>query len=236
LEGALRAEFDERYVAEPFDRAAQTYDRGRLGWYRGVLGLLSGRAREPLLDVGCGTGYVACRLAQQGVGAVVCLDLSEGMLRVAWRRARRWRVDAAVSFVRGSAVALPFRSRSFETVLAAAVVHHVHGRERRVVALSEIRRVCRGFALITVWSALHPSNLLRVLSSRSRDVLVRWGGRGERYYHLYTLRELKEDLRAAGYEGFKAYLWDYKPSLLKRNIVVEYRAGEAQGAEALPGG
>uniref|UniRef100_A0A7C3SKM5 Class I SAM-dependent methyltransferase n=1 Tax=Thermofilum pendens TaxID=2269 RepID=A0A7C3SKM5_THEPE len=232
----MQAEFETRYVAEPFDRAAQTYDRGRLGWYKGVLSLLGGRVQEPLLDVGCGTGYIACRLAQQGLGSVVCLDLSEGMLRVAWRRARRWRVDAAVSFVQGSAAALPFRSHAFETVLAAAVVHHVYGRERRVAALSEIRRVCRGFALITVWSALHPSNLLRVLASRSRDVLVQWGGKGKRYYHLYTPGELAADLRAAGYEGFKAYLWDYKPSLLKRNIVVEYSACEAQGAEALPGG
>lgn len=222
---ASSAQLERAYVIELFDRVAEAYDRGRLGWYRGLLALLSGRASEPLLDVGCGTGYVACRLAQLGLGSVVCLDVSRGMLRVAGRRARRWRVGGAIHCVRGSAVMLPFRDRAFATVLAAAVVHHVYGRERRVAALREIKRVCGSFALIAVWSALHPSNLLKVVATGSRDVFVGWGSKGERYYHLYTLRELREDLRAAGYENFKLYLWDWRATLLKRNIVVEHHAG-----------
>lgn len=205
------------------------YDRGRLGWYRGLLRLLGGRVSEPFLDAGCGTGYVACSLARGGASVVVCLDLSLGMLRLAWRRARRWRVDAAVHPVAGSLVALPFRGGVFGSALAAAALHHVYGRGRRVEALRELRRVCAGLILVTLWSALTPLNLLRVLAARSRDVFVGWGSRGARYYHLYTPRELEADVRAAGCERFKMYLWDHRRRVLKRNIVVEIDARQAQG-------
>lgn len=212
------------YVIEPFDRVAHAYDRGRLGWYRGVLALLNGRVSAPLLDAGCGTGYVAGRLAGLGIDTVVCFDASEGMLKLVKRRARRWRVDAKVHPVRGSVTALPFRSGAFPTVLAAAVVHHVYGRERRVAAIRELKRVCGGLLLFTVWNAVSFGNLLRVVAYRSRDVLVGWGG-APRYYHLYTRWELARDVRAAGLAGYRLYAWDYKPVLMKRNLVVELECG-----------
>ena len=216
-------DIERRHVVEPFDKVAGVYDRGRLAWYRGLLELLPGKG-EPLLDAGCGTGYVACSLARAGIGAVVCLDVSGRMLEQSRRRARRWRVDAYVHPVRGSVVALPFRSRAFSTVLAAAVIHHVYGRERRVAALAELKRVCRGKLIITVWNALSFGNLLRVIATGSRDVLVRWRGE-RRYYHLYTPWELERDLRAAGYGSFALYSWDYKPKIVRRNLVVEHECG-----------
>ncbi|MEM2298530.1 MAG: methyltransferase domain-containing protein [Thermofilaceae archaeon] len=218
-------EFTKVHVVEPFDRASETYDRGRMGWYRGILSLLGGRASPPLLDAGCGTGYVACRLAERGLDTLVCLDVSRGMLKVVQRRARKWRVDASIHPVRGTVTMLPFRSNAFSTVLAAAVVHHVYGRERRVEAIRELERVCRGFLLLTVWSALSPGNLLTVIAAGSRDVLLKRGGTA-RYYHLYTRWELARDLRAAGCEGFRLYAWDYKPVLLKRNLVVELECSD----------
>ncbi|MEM1509305.1 MAG: class I SAM-dependent methyltransferase [Thermofilaceae archaeon] len=211
----------------PFDLAAPVYDKGRIGWYRGLLDLLGDRVSEPFLDAGCGTGYIACSLGRRGVSTIVCLDLSLSMLKLAWRRARKWRVDVALHLVAGSLAALPFRGGVFKSALAAAVIHHVYKRERRVEALRELRRVCTGFILITLWSALTPLNVLRVLAARSRDIFVKWGGEGVRYYHLYTPYELEEDMRAAGYERFKMYPWDYKRRVLKRNIVVEINAQQA---------
>lgn len=192
-----------------------------------MLGLLGDRVSEPFLDAGCGTGYMACSLGRRKVGTIVCLDLSLGMLKLAWRRARRWHVDAALHPVAGSLVSLPFRSGVFKSALAAAAVHHVYKRERRVEALRELRRVCTGFILVTLWNALTPLNVLRILAARSKDIFVKWGGESIRYYHLYTPHELERDLRAAGYERFKMYHWDHRHRVLKRNIVVEIDAQQA---------
>ncbi|MEZ0346345.1 MAG: class I SAM-dependent methyltransferase [Infirmifilum sp.] len=220
-------DFEVEHVIKPFDRLSKSYDKGRLGWYNGMLRLLGDRAQEPLLDAGCGTGYIACLLARKGLQRIVCLDVSWNMLVSARNRARKWELEGALDFIQGSIVFLPFRQKAFETVLAAAVVHHVHGRRWRIKALRELKEVCRGFALITVWCLFDPNNLLRAVSMLSRDVLVGKNGKNKRYYHLYTPLELRRDLRSSGYESFKLYLWDYKRVLLKRNIVVEYYAREA---------
>ncbi|RLE97728.1 MAG: hypothetical protein DRJ96_03095 [Thermoprotei archaeon] len=217
-------ELERKYVVEPFEEVANAYDRGRRGWYRGVLKLLRERVSAPLLDAGCGTGFIACKLALEGLDPVICLEISASMLKIAWRRALRWGVRTSIHPVRASILQLPFRQSSFKSVVAAAVLHHVYGRERRVRALRELLRVSKGHILLTVWSALTPLNIFRVLAARSRDLLVEWRREGRvlhRYYHLYTPCELKRDLREAGYENFKVFAWDYKRRLVKRNIVVE---------------
>jgi len=208
-------------TAETYSGAAATYDRGRLGWYRGVLSLVKGKVGEPMLDAGCGTGYVACCLARAGLTDIACLDLSPGMVRATWRRARRWGVDAQLHPIRAALPLLPFRPSAFRTAIALAVVHHLLERELRVAALRELRTVAEA-VIVTVWRLSTPGNLLRGLLRLSSDVNMRWGGRRPRYYHLYTSRELRGELGEAGYTRYTIYTWDYARRLFKRNIVVEY--------------
>ncbi|UCF09853.1 MAG: methyltransferase domain-containing protein, partial [Candidatus Bipolaricaulota bacterium] len=71
---------------------AETYDAS-VGDWQGEIDFYSQLAREasgnghPVLELACGTGRVAIRLAQQGVH-VVGLDVCPEMLRVAKRKAR----------------------------------------------------------------------------------------------------------------------------------------------------
>lgn len=191
-----------------------------------MLTLVDSRVEDPFLDAGCGTGFVACSLAREKLDTVVCLDISVGMIERAWIRSYKWRVDSKVHHVLGSVTALPFRDKCFSSTLSAAVIHHVHPRERRIEAFKELKRVCKGFILITLWSCSTPSNLAKVILARSRDVFVKWAGKGLRYYHLYSIGELREDLNAAGYRGFRITRWDYSKRLIKRNILVEVDAGK----------
>ncbi|MFG0285947.1 MAG: class I SAM-dependent DNA methyltransferase [Phycisphaerales bacterium JB039] len=74
-------------------------------------------ARPPaggaILDLGCGTGRHAVPLAARGF-RVTAVDLSEGMLELARRRARAAGVD--IEFVRADAAAF-LRPEAFDTVL-----------------------------------------------------------------------------------------------------------------------
>jgi ubiquinone/menaquinone biosynthesis C-methylase UbiE len=80
-----------------------------------VLGRISPRS---VLDVGCGTGLLAARMRRQlGAVRVVGCDFSRGMLRRA--RAR----DGACGWVRGNALALPFRDGSFQTLVSTEAFH-----------------------------------------------------------------------------------------------------------------
>jgi SAM-dependent methyltransferase len=90
------------------------------------------------LDVACGTGHVARRLAG-AVRAVVAIDATPAMLAVGKAAADEARVRNVV-FLRGAAAALPFLDRSFDRVVTRFAVHHFEAPEAPV---REMRRCLR---------------------------------------------------------------------------------------------
>jgi malonyl-CoA O-methyltransferase len=126
--------------------------------FDGVLGAVAGL---DVLDLGCGTGRHALRLASRGA-CVTALDLSEGMLA----KARAKLGAEQVRFVLHDAQrALPFESASFDRVVSGLVLEHVRDLE---AFFREVRRVLRprGVAVI---STLHPALALKGVSARFED-------------------------------------------------------------------
>jgi ubiquinone/menaquinone biosynthesis C-methylase UbiE len=105
------------------------------------------RASPPpgrILDVGCGTGALAARLAGLGY-AVVGLDPSQGMLDVMRERAPE------VEAVRGSGTELPFADGEFDLSLSVATMHHIAEPAAVRAALVEMVRVAKVGGRILVW-------------------------------------------------------------------------------------
>ncbi|GAC1488858.1 MAG: hypothetical protein NVS1B9_09450 [Solirubrobacteraceae bacterium] len=100
--------------------------------------------RGRALDVGCGTGVLARRLAAAGY-RVSGVDPSAGMLDVL--RANAPEIEAVV----GSGTALPFADDSFDLVLCVAVMHHVAEPAAVRQTLAEMVRVARPNGQILVW-------------------------------------------------------------------------------------
>jgi len=96
------------------------------------------------LDVGCGTGLLASRLAEAGY-EMAGIDPSEGMLEILRRRA------PAIHAVEGSGTSLPFSDGSFDLVLSVAVMHHIADPEDVRLTLAEMVRVARPSGRILVW-------------------------------------------------------------------------------------
>lgn len=224
-------EVERRHVKEVFEKIAVSYDRGRRPWTELVDAELAGGGdTAPLLDAGCGTGRISAHLAARC--EVVCLDIARSMVRIALRRALRRGVYANLHPVQSSMVSLPFRDSSFSAVVSLAAIHHLPLRGRRVKALREFSRSLKdgGSLLVTAWSLLLPRNILASLLCRLRgeafefgDAYVPWraGGRVlRRFYHLYTLRELRRDVEEAGFRVEKAYWWSPGSRFVKRNAVV----------------
>lgn len=97
--------------------------------------MLEPRPGERLLDVGCGTGYFTRQFARADKLAVTGLDPNRDWLAFAERHA-----IGTESYVRGSALALPFADNSFDLVVSVTALWFVADQRR---ALAEMLRVAR---------------------------------------------------------------------------------------------
>ena len=100
------------------------------------------RARR-VLEVGCGPGELAARIARELSAEVTAVDISERMVELARGRG----VDARV----GDVQELPFADGQFDCAVAAWMLYHVPDVDR---ALAELARVLKpGGRLVAVTNA-----------------------------------------------------------------------------------
>lgn len=100
-----------------------------------------------LLDCGCGPGSITIGLARiVHPGTVIGMDINDGYLSQARALAAQEQV-ANVEFETGSVYALDYPDRSFDAVLAHALLEHL---VEPVRALREIRRVLKPGGLVGV--------------------------------------------------------------------------------------
>lgn len=103
-----------------------------------------------VVDVGCGTGRHARRLAARGAH-VIAVDVSAGLLRAGRRRAG---AEAGVSWLQGDARALPVRASCADVVLSLCQGGFGISPDGDALALDEMARVLRpgGRALVSAYS------------------------------------------------------------------------------------
>ncbi len=176
-------EYDDWYLGQ-----GQFENRVRPGWseelatLRATLAALRfGDALRfgSLLDVACGTGFLTECLH----GSVTGLDQSASMLALA-----RSRVPGA-SFVRGDALAMPFRSAHFDCLVTAHFYGHLDAAAR-LLFLAEARRVSKSILMIDAARRedVPPEEYQeRVLNDGSRHVV---------YKRYFTPRQMIAELGA----------------------------------------
>jgi tRNA (uracil-5-)-methyltransferase TRM9 len=187
--------------------------RGRL--QPGVMQvLLETPQRVTVLDVGCGNGGVARRLAELGHrGLYLGIDSSAVLLSHAQASC-----DHAHARFRLADLADPTWAEdlpaSFERIFAFAVFHHLPGRQLRLDVARRIRRLlhAQGCFVLSVWNfTASPRLTARILpwetislepaSVDPGDYLLDWrrDGHGFRYVHLFDEQQLAELAAASGF-------------------------------------
>jgi SAM-dependent methyltransferase len=129
-------------IADAYENGAEAWSRGPARIYGPLADLLVAFSPEPIraarvLDLGSGTG-VGSHAAVAGGARVIATDLSAAMLRV--DRARR------PPSVAGDALALPFRARAFDVVLAP--YHDVGMTAIKVASFGEAVNVTLGLPFV----------------------------------------------------------------------------------------
>lgn len=207
--GSAHAPGAEPGTPEFFRTALERRSSYEMPWLPGLVPLDELRGRD-VLEVGCGAGfdaYMFCRNGSRYVG----LDLAPQNALRTRRHLNPYGLRPVT--LAGDAERLPFRDGSFDFVYSNGVLHHV---PHLPAALGEIRRVLRpgGAFWIGVyykhsifhWLSLYGYQYLmrgawRTMTFEERLGMIEQGaGAAIPLVRVYTRRELRTMLRAAGFE------------------------------------
>lgn len=118
-----------------------------------------------VLEVGCGVGITTSYIAQKIGSRVVGVDVSEGMIKRAKERARRFGVEDRVEFRVADAQSLPFEDNLFEAVVSESVLAFVGDKKK---AISEYKRVTKPGGYVglneAIWLKTPPKELVEYIS------------------------------------------------------------------------
>lgn len=98
-----------------------------------------------VLDVGCGIGKTACRLAADYGCNVQGIDIMPAMIEKSQALAKKLRLDGKATFCQGDARKLPFEDNTFDAIFVESVTIFVEDVEQ---AMAEYRRVIKPGGLV----------------------------------------------------------------------------------------
>ena len=209
------------------------FDQIAPGWYsfrhwsifRSELEALAQRWQKGrLLNLGCAHGpdFLPFTSGFELYGA----DFSAEMLKLAQKYSQKFNFDVNLSLA--DVGYLPYGSQTFDWVISVATYHHIESREKKQMALSELKRVLKpgGEAFITVWNHWQPRFWFK-----GKEVAVPWRKKGKtlyRYYYLFSYGELEKLVKQAGFEVLKSFpevSYRFPLKFFSRNICLLVRKG-----------
>lgn len=136
-------------VERMFDHIAHSYDPLNhllsfgfdKGWRRKAVNVLKGYNPKTMIDIATGTGdFALLNYLELQPKRLVGVDISEGMMEIARKKAEKLGTGGVVSFQKADCAHLPFADESFE---AATVAFGVRNFELLDKSLEEIRRILK---------------------------------------------------------------------------------------------
>ena len=163
-------------------------------WKSALIDWLAPRPGMHLLDVAGGTGDIAFRFLDRldGRGHVTVLDMTADMLAEGRRRAEAADRAAALDWVVGDAMALPFPDSHFDAYTISFGIRNVTRVED---ALAEAFRVLRpgGRLMVLEFSRVPQAALRRIYDTYSFEVIPRLGQAiaGDRASYQYLVESIR---------------------------------------------
>ena len=195
-----------------WDTIAQSFDATRKKpWKQCVEFINKFSKNDTVIDIGCGNGrhlLISAKICKKAIG----IDISNELLKIVKNKVLENKIDN-VFLLQSDLVNLSIKDKSADAVLFIAALHNVKGRENRVKALCEVRRILKKDrkALISVWSRWQDKYRKMFFKkwfasfgkNEFGDIDIFWRQHGlniPRFYHLYSRKEFKNDLIEADFK------------------------------------
>ncbi|MCX5751500.1 MAG: malonyl-ACP O-methyltransferase BioC [Candidatus Saganbacteria bacterium] len=195
---------DKEKIKKHFSKSAPSYDRfGRLQRWLGleiIRRIPAGFRPRRILDVGCGTGWLAYKLAKKFPGSqVVAVDIAPGMIKFA----RQHRRLSNVFYSCQDAEWLDFKPGSFDLVVSSATLQWTDLKEvsRKIKTALD----SKGIFLFTTFG---PKTLIEL-----KEIFKK----GKKASSVHEFAGVKEVLQTLKSVGFK------KVSLTRQIVKKDYR-------------
>jgi len=185
---------DAKRAAKTFDLIAEHFDKTRNRTWEEVEEFIESTSGKTI-DIGCGNGRHSKVAIDKGHD-VVCLDASMNLLKIT-----KSKLKLKADYVRSGIKNMPFQNSTFDNAVYIAAIHHLE--YGRVKSLEETKRILKtgGKLIVSSWAREQDR---WDLDEEEQDVIVPWtredGKKIERFYHLYRLNELKNDVVLAGFK------------------------------------
>jgi ubiquinone/menaquinone biosynthesis C-methylase UbiE len=160
-----------------------------------------------ILEVGAGTGRDSAELARRGANVTV-LDFAQGSLAIVGGLRSELDIETHLQLVRGDAFAAPFVDNYFDLVFHQGLAEHFHDP---LALIRENFRIVKpgGFCLCDVPQTIHIYTVIKHILI----LLDKWFAGWETQF---TMGQLKDLMRTAGFEIHYAYGDWMRPNLLYR--------------------
>jgi len=186
------------HVKDVYNEIAGHFDKTRAYTWSWIVDFLeSTELKSNVLDIGCGSGRNMKFENRQFTG----IDVSSSFVDICRKKElEAYEMDMCE---------LDFPDKSFDNIICVASFHHLATDERRLQALKEMKRVCRGKILLSVWSIKQPKKT-RVTFDSYGDTMVPWVNQKlkyNRYYYIFETQELTDIFEEVGF-NVVSHLWD----------------------------
>ncbi|MDH7517029.1 MAG: methyltransferase domain-containing protein [Candidatus Thermoplasmatota archaeon] len=197
-------------VEETWDAIAESFDKTRNKPWDICLDFIKTlKKTDVVADIGCGNGRHLIPCAKQCKNAIG-VDISSKLLGIIKKKLLENNLKNTV-LLYSDATSIPIKDGSVDAVIFVASLHNIKGRDNRVKALKEIKRVMKkgGKALISVWSRWQDKYrkqffkkwFTQIGKSEFGDIDICWRQHGldiPRFYHLYSRKEFIDDIKKSG--------------------------------------
>lgn len=195
---------------DTWNAIAKSFDSTRRKPWTECIDFINNLPRSSIVvDIGCGNGRHLIPCAKH-CNKVVGVDVSKELLNIVKKKINENNLSN-VELIHSDAVNIPLKDNSFDAALYIATMHNIPQRYRRIKSLGEINRILKkdGEAIISVWSRwqdkFRQHFIKKCLTNVERkefgDIDIYWRQNGlsvPRFYHLYSKRELQNDIKQAG--------------------------------------
>ena len=199
-------------IAATYDHVATVLSLGQdPRWRRAIVDAIDARPTDRVLDVATGTGMVAQALHDRYACAIVGVDQSADMLRVARARSRVFE-----EVVEARAERLPFTDAAFDHLTFTYLLRYV---DDPAATMRELARVVKPGGHVAMVEFGVPGGIWRPpwwlytrvgLPLLGRVVSARWSAVGsflgpsiDRFYAAHSLAAIEQDWRAAGLDNVR---------------------------------